>query len=99
MTDTRTVAPSVSARHVPRTDLTRFVVEGDSHPELLPRLLGLVARHSLVPFTIAAHRRDDAMEVTFEVDGLPGTAPDILLARIESMVSVRAARLQPCTMG
>lgn len=55
----------------PRETLWRFEIEGSPCPQLLPRVLGVIARHDLVPVTIhyQAGARDVRLVISVEAGG------------------------------
>lgn len=72
--------------------VTRFDVTADLCPQVLLRILGLVAQHSLVPLGVSVRRRMDRLDASIRVTGLSPHAADVLLAKIAAIVAVREAR-------
>jgi acetolactate synthase regulatory subunit len=80
---------------VPRERLIRLDVEADLCPQVLLRVLGLVAQQWLIPLTITARSASDSIAIEVELDGaaLSAERAEVLLYKIEAIVSVREARL------
>lgn len=100
MSDAVTTAPaaqpvrSVFAK-VPRDRIVTLAVETDPCPQALLRVLGTIAQQGLVPMTIAADSTDEDQRIAVAIDSLPEERLAVLLARIESIVAVRGARVVP----
>lgn len=78
---------------VPRARLARLEVESELCPQVLLRVLGLLARHWVLPLSIEAVRGGDALRMTVEIETLPEPERATLVARIEAIVAVRTARI------
>jgi len=97
------VSRAVSARRnhvapetkVPRERIVTLSVAADLCPQALIRVLGLIAQHGILPLSIAAERGDTAQHLAVEVDNLPEQALAVLLAKIEAVVAVQSASLEP----
>ncbi|HEX7695464.1 MAG TPA: hypothetical protein VF409_13290 [Sphingomonas sp.] len=104
MSDAVTFAPvAQSVRSVfpkvPRDRIVTLAVETDPCPQALLRVLGTIAQQGLVAMTIAAERFEEGQRVAVAIDALPEERLELLVARIESIVAVRDARVVPGGMG
>lgn len=79
---------------VPRERIVTLSVAADPCPQLLIRVLGLIARHGIVPLSIAAEMRETVHYVAVDIDGVSAQMK-ALLAKIEAMVTVRSASVHP----
>lgn len=77
----------------PRSKLVRLRVRADHCPQVLLRVLGLIAQQAVIPVTIAAERRTRELRFEIELDGLPDQSAKVLLAKVEAIVAVRSARI------
>lgn len=100
MPDTTTAAatprPSRSApkpAKTPPAQLARFAIDADHCPQVLLRILGLMARDGTVPVTIAVTREADMLRIAIELDGATLQRCETLLAQIDAMPAVRDAQL------
>lgn len=84
---------------VDRDRIARLEVEAGHCPQVLLRVLGLIAQRSIVPFTIVASRSDDDLALSVEIEALPPHQAEALVARVESIVMVRSARFAPFVAG
>ena len=104
MSDAVTAAPaaqpvrSVFAK-IPRDRIVTLSVETDPCPQALLRVLGMIAQQGPVPMSIAAERCDGGQRIAVAIDALPEERMEVLLARIESIVAVRGARVVPGGMS
>jgi hypothetical protein len=69
--------------------LNRFEVIADLCPQVLLRILGLIAQNSLIPVNLVCERRGDHLHARIALDGLPPARAEILLAKIATIVTVR----------
>lgn len=81
-----------SPSKVSRERLARLEVETAICPQVLLRVLGLLAQRWIVPFTIAATRRDEFIALVVEMEALPSDQAEALVAKIEAIMMVRSAR-------
>jgi len=86
-------APSPSFAKVPREQIATLSVETEICPQVLLRVLGILAARGMIPFTIAAHRDDRLQRIEIEIDALPETASRVLLQNVRRIVTVRRAEL------
>jgi hypothetical protein len=70
-----------------------FQVTADLCPQVLLRILGLVAQHTLIPHSVVLERHEDRIDARIAVDGLSPERAEILLAKISTIVTVREAIL------
>ena len=73
--------------------LHRFHVTADLCPQAMLRILGLIAQNSLIPRRVVCERLEDRLFAEISVAGLSAERAEILLAKIESIVTVRAVVL------
>ena len=90
----RRASPTPVPPKIARERIARISVYAMLCPQLLPRVLGLVAQHALVPLTIMSQRRRTTMRLDIEVDGLPEAATAILVEKIRAIITVRSAQLR-----
>lgn len=80
---------------VPRERIVTLRAETDHCPQVLLRILGLIAQHGTVPLSIAAERGDDGQRVAVEIDTVADHAMSVLLAKVEAIVTVRRVEIAP----
>jgi hypothetical protein len=83
-------APSKTARQ----NLAHIVVLSEICPLVVLRILGIIARQSLVPFTIELHRSTRSLNLRIEIERLPDQAAEVLINRVSSIPMVRSASYQ-----
>ena len=76
----------------PRASLARLRVEAHLCPQVMMRVLGLIAQQAIVPATIQFERRARSVRFEIEVDGLSDQSAQILLEKVRMIVTVRNAR-------
>jgi hypothetical protein len=81
------------APKTPRSDLVHLNVTGDLCPNLLPRVLGLVAQFDLIPCGIALTRSRAQLRLALELDRPDHRRAEILLHKVEAIPTVRRAGL------
>lgn len=86
-------AASTQAAKTPREQLARFSIDADHCPQVLLRVLGLMARDGTVPVTVAVTRAADNILIEVELDGASATRCEHLKLRIEEFPSVRKVLL------
>ena len=59
----------------------------------------MIAQQGPVPMSIAAERFDNGQRIAVAIDALPEDRMEVLVARIESIVTVRSARVVPGGMS
>ncbi|MBX3563606.1 MAG: hypothetical protein KF730_03410 [Sphingomonas sp.] len=90
----RAAAPShVPSVKVPRERVVRLAVETEICPQVLLRVLGLLAQRWIVPLTISAQRSDESMRLEVEIEVPADGDYASLVAKIEEVVMVRSARI------
>ena len=98
MSNAVTTAPAAqpvrySFAKVPRDRIVTLAVDTDPCPQALLRVLGMIAQQGSAPMSIAAELLDDGQRIAVAIDALPEERLDVLVARIESIVAVRGARV------
>ncbi len=84
------------AQRAPKTvrpTLVRLHVSGDVCPNLLPRLLGLVAQFDQIPYGIALTRFPAGLKLSIDLGRLEEARAEILLNKVSGIPTVRGARL------
>lgn len=76
-----------------RPNLVRLHVSGDICPNLLPRLLGLVAQFDQIPYGIALIRHRASLKLAIDLGRLEDPRAEILINKVASIPTVRGARL------
>lgn len=80
------------APHLPGNDgqpLWLFV-QAEPDPGLLPRILGQLARRSLLPDHFHCSRGPDGLDLDLRLDAIDGAAAEVLAASLRQMIGVRA---------
>lgn len=85
----RRQALHTSRTKTPSAQLTRLDIEAEDCPQVLLRVLGLVARDSTIPVTIEASRQPDGIVIALELDGLTAQASELVAHRIAGFPTVR----------
>ena len=81
------------ATKTPCEQLARFDIEADHCPQVLLRVLGVMARDGTVPVTIAVTRTLEAIEIVIELDGATAARCEHLKYRVEEFPAVRRVAL------
>jgi len=84
------------AQRAPKTarpNLVRLHVSGDICPNLLPRLLGLVAQFDEIPYGIALTRHRVSLKLSIDLGRLEDQRAETLLNKVAGIPTVRGARL------
>jgi len=76
-----------------RPKLVRLHVSGDICPNLLPRLLGLVAQFDEIPYGIALTRHRASLKLSIDLGRLEDPRAETLLNKVAGIPTVRGARL------
>jgi hypothetical protein len=76
-----------------RPNLVRLHVSGDICPNLLPRLLGLVALFDEIPYGIALTRHRASLKLSIDLGRLEDPRAETLLNKVAGIPTVRGARL------
>jgi hypothetical protein len=84
---------ALRAAKTPRAALVRLHVSGDLCPNLLPRLLGMLAQFDLIPCGIALTKGARSLRLALDLDRADPRRADILLHKVEAIPTVRRARL------
>lgn len=77
-----------------RSQLAVLQVSAHICPQVLLRVLGLVAQHGAIPYSIGFARRPRSLHVEIVIDSLDQRAAEILLHKIRAVPMVRTARLR-----
>ncbi|MCW3838096.1 hypothetical protein ACFQ1E_18655 [Sphingomonas canadensis] len=72
----------------------RFEIAGDACPQLLNRLLGLLAQQDRVPDSVIARREGDMLSIGIAIDGIDPHRAEIIAEKMRSMVSVLHVQTQ-----
>jgi len=67
----------------------RFLLDADSCPGLLPRLLQPFARRGLTPDRMWSHRANDTMHVEIALDAMPAEEVHLVEGNLRQVVGVR----------
>lgn len=86
-------SPAQSTLKVRREDIVRLTVETEICPQVLLRVLGLLAQRCIVPLTMEAQRSADGMRLEVDMELPADGDSETLTAKIEAIVMVRSARL------
>jgi hypothetical protein len=70
-----------------------FAIQTDICPQILCRLLGLLAQQGRLVERVDARRRPEGLDVRIEIAGIAEHHAEIVAAKMRSLVSVRAVRL------
>lgn len=79
---------------VSREQLATLCVDTELCPQVLLRVLGLLAARGLIPFTIAARRDEKIQRIEIEIDALPARESLVLLQNLRRIIMVRRAELK-----
>jgi hypothetical protein len=67
----------------------RFLVDADSHPGLLSRLLQPFAKRDLIPDRMWAHRSGETMHVEIAMEAMPIEVVHLVEGNLRQVVGVR----------
>ncbi|WP_296614642.1 hypothetical protein [Sphingomonas sp.] len=73
----------------PRSELVSLEIETDDCPQVLLRILGLIARDGSIPATIGATRSDDRIAIAIELDRVTETAGERIALKVCELPTVR----------
>lgn len=91
--DADRLSNSVTRRtKAPQDSLARLRVEAQLCPQVMMRVLGLIAQQAIVPATIQFERRARTVRFEIGVNGLSDQSEQTLLEKVRMIVSVRDAR-------
>lgn len=68
----------------------RFLLDADSSPGLLPRLLQPYAKRDLVPDRMWAHRSGDVMHIEIAMEAMPADVVHLVEGNLRQIVGVRS---------
>lgn len=85
-------SPGVTKRR--RSQLAVLRVSAFICPQILLRVLGLVAQHGAIPYSIGFARRPHSVRIDIVIDSLTPRAAEILLHKIRALPMVRTANLR-----
>lgn len=88
----RLVTFATSRTKAPRNALARLRVEAQLCPQIMMRVLGLIAQQAIVPAAIQFERRARSVRFEIDLDGLSEQSAQILLEKVRMIVTVRDAR-------
>jgi hypothetical protein len=76
----------------------RFLLDADSSPGLLPRLLQPYAKRDLMPDRMWSHRSGDTMHVEIAMEAMPHEVVHLVEGNLRQVVGVRAVSriARPC---
>ena len=83
--------PGLSARI--GADWAEFRVRGDASPQLLMRILGLLAQQDRMPDRATIDKVDETLEVVIAIGALPRHQAEVVAEKIRSMVGTHSVRL------
>lgn len=86
--------PSLGVTKRRRNQLAILRVSAYICPQVVLRVLGLVAQHGAIPYSIGFARRPRSLRVEIVIDSLDQSAAEILLHKIRAVPMVRTARLR-----
>jgi hypothetical protein len=67
----------------------RFMIDADSSPCLVPRLLAPFARRNLIPDRMWSHRDGDSLHVELAMHAMPGEVVHLIEGNLRQVVGVR----------
>lgn len=76
---------------VSRESIATMRVEANDCPQVLKIVLGLIAEHQRVPFSIRAQRSASEKHICVEIDELSDRGAKALLGKVTAIVSVKRA--------
>jgi hypothetical protein len=77
----------------------RFLLDADSAPGLLPRLLQPFAKRDLVPDRMWSHRSGAIMHVEIAMDAMPAEVVHLVEGNLRQVVGVRTlTQVRPSTL-
>ena len=89
----------VALRKVAREHIATMHVEANACPHGLARVLGLIAQHGRVPFSICVQRQPLGEHIRIEIEALSDRAAATLLEKIAAVLSVRQAAWTRCALA
>jgi hypothetical protein len=72
--------------------LVRLLVSTDICPQVLLRVLGLVAQHGAIPWSTSFERRRRSLFIEIEFDAASPERAEMLLHKVRAIPTVRSAR-------
>lgn len=69
--------------------LYRYRITADRCPQVLLRILGLIAQHVELPGSVACTRHDDRIDAEVAIDSLSPERAEILRLKLAAIVTVR----------
>lgn len=67
----------------------RFLIDADSSPGLLPRLLQPYAKRDLIPDRMWSHRSDETTHVEIAMEAMPAEVVHLVEGNLRQVVGVR----------
>jgi acetolactate synthase regulatory subunit len=77
----------------PRAELILLAIEADDCPQILLRVLGLVARDGSIPATIEASRTDKGISIAIALDRVSPHVSERIALQVAQMPTVREVQL------
>ena len=83
----------------PPTVAVRFMLDADTAPGLLPRLLQPFAKRDLIPDRMWSHRSGDTLHVEIAMEAMPNEVLHLVEGNLRQVVGVRSvAQVRPAAM-
>lgn len=79
-----------------KADVSTFDIAAAASPQLLMRLLGLLAQRDLLPVSVALTRTEDGMRLRIAQEGLNAWQADVIGEKMRAMPEVESVRLDFC---
>jgi acetolactate synthase regulatory subunit len=89
-----TAHPKPYAVKIPRDQMVRLEVEAEICPNVILRVLDILAHRSLIPFSIETARAEDGIRLAVEIEPLSGAELSMLTSKIAAIIFVRSARIR-----
>jgi hypothetical protein len=92
------VTMSDPSAETPAVLFVRFLLDADTSPGLLPRLLHPYAKRDLVPDRMWSHRAGDTVHVEIAMEAMPSEYVHVVEGNLRQVVGVRSVSrvARPC---
>lgn len=90
---------NASSSKTPSADLVLLEIETDDCPQVLLRVLGVVARDGTIPVTIEAARLEDGLAIAIGLDGMSAPARQTIAYRVAGYPAVRKVSMAGRAVG
>ena len=70
-----------------------FKIRGDASPQLLMRILGLLAQQDRMPDRATIEKVDETLEVTIAIGALPRHRAEVVAEKVRSMIGTHSVQL------